>query len=123
MCSERKDRRGDRPRVPELSRSKSTRFVLGLTVVFAIFAPGCGRPLARAECEHLLDRYTELLAEEENPEVTPARVAQEQVAARKVARDDPRFEFETCTSRVSRADFECAMNAPTVDAIERCLVF
>lgn len=96
------------------------------TIAFTVSAltlSGCGRSLEPAECQHLLDHYTELLVLEENPGATPERVAHDQERARAVARKDPRFDFKNCTRKVSRGDFECAMSAPTVDAVERCLTF
>jgi len=84
---------------------------------------GCSRKLERAECVKLLDRYTELLVKDEEPEAVPERIFQAQARARIAAQKDARFDFSSCPSRVSRREYECAMNAPTVDAVERCLVF
>ena len=106
--------------MPELIR---TLALAASTASVVLAAPGCSRPLANDECQKLLDRYTELLVREEHPGITPEAVAHTQGEARNTARTDPRFEFSECSRRVSRRDYECAMNAPTVDAIERCLVF
>jgi len=86
-------------------------------------APSCGRPLEVEECRRLLDRYTELLVLEEQPGAQPSQVARAQAEARVVAREDPRFEFSSCSRRVSRASYDCAMSAHGVDEMERCLVF
>jgi hypothetical protein len=64
-----------------------------------------------------------MLVREEEPAATPERVAQVLEQARRVAEKDPRFEMAACPDRVPRRSFECAMSAPSVDAIERCLVF
>lgn len=88
-----------------------------------ILALSCQKPLGDAECRRLLDHYTELLVHEETPEATPERVAHEQEEARAAARKDPRFEFVTCARRVSRRSYDCAMDAASVDGVERCLVF
>ena len=86
-------------------------------------ALSCGKRLDSAECAALLDRYTERLVREESPGASPERVAEATRAARDLARRSPVFEFDRCAARISRREFECAMQAPTVDEIERCLVF
>lgn len=83
----------------------------------------CGRPVAEEECRTLIVRYTELLAKEEEPEASPERVARLSGEANAVAEKNPKFELSQCSSKVSRAGYECAMRAGSVDAIERCLVF
>jgi hypothetical protein len=89
----------------------------------AIALSACQKPLADAECNRLLDRYTEFLVREEEPGATPERLAHALEEARLAAERDPRFEMAECPRRVPRRGFECAMSAPSVDAIERCLVF
>lgn len=92
------------------------------TLVFAcVFAAGCGKRLSPSECESLLDHYTARLVLSETPEASPFLVAEKQKQARELAQREPRFEFEECDDRVSRRQFECAMAAPDVDSIERCL--
>jgi hypothetical protein len=86
-------------------------------------ASGCARPLEASECKQLLDHYTELLAREEDPTTTPERVAQAIDEARKLAERDPRFEFGACPKKIARKSYDCAMSAPTVDTVERCLIF
>jgi hypothetical protein len=113
--------------VPELSSAGHHERVgvaaVLVTAVAAFLAVACGRPLGNGECGRLLDHYTELLVKEEDPNVTPEGVAHRQGEARMAAKNDPRFEFSECPKRVSRRGYECAMEAPSVDAIERCLVF
>jgi len=94
-----------------------------VTLTAATLAVGCGRRLDDAECHDLLDHYTALLAREEDPDVSPAHIAELQTKARAVARNEKRFDFAACPSRVSRNEYECAIAAPSVDAVERCLVF
>jgi hypothetical protein len=108
--------------VLELTRSPRLAFIASSAAVLVLFA-GCGKKLDRAECDRLLDRYTELLVKDEEPEAAPERIFQAQARARQVAQKDSRFDFAACPSRVSRREYECAMTAPTVDAVERCLVF
>lgn len=104
-----------------MRRTASRWSALGLWLALA--ATGCEKPLAEEECLQLLDRYTEFLVREEDPKATPQQVAHDQEAARAAARTNPSFEFATCARKVRRRSFECAMTAPSVDAIERCLVF
>jgi hypothetical protein len=107
--------------VPRLNLAARKRLVIGAVGALALSA--CQKPLKDAECKRLLDRYTEFLVREEDPGATPERVAHALEEARIAAERDPRFEMARCGERVPRRGFECAMNAPTVDAIERCLVF
>jgi hypothetical protein len=83
----------------------------------------CSAPLDERDCERLLDHYTELLVLEENPGATPVQVAQKMDEARALSRKDPRFELSQCGRKVSRSSYTCAMAAPTVDAVERCMMF
>ena len=99
------------------------RAALGLVTWLSLAVAGCEKPLGEEECLQLLDRYTEFLVREEDPKATPQQVAHAQEAARTTARTNPAFEFATCSRKVRRRSFECAMTAPTVDDIERCLVF
>lgn len=97
--------------------------VAALSVSAVLPLSGCGKKLERAECTKLLDRYTELLVQDEEPGAAPERIAQAQARARAVAQKDPKFDFASCSSHVDRRQYECAMTAPNVDAVERCLVF
>ena len=107
--------------MPELGRSVRASAVL--CAVAAVASSSCSRKLERTECLKLLDRYTELLVKDEEPDAIPERIVQAQARARATAQKDARFDFSSCPSRVSRREYECAMSAPTVDAVERCLVF
>jgi hypothetical protein len=100
------------------------RLSLHLAAAFAVLASttGCGRRLAEAECVQMLDRYTELLVRDEHPEVTPERLAEFRAAARHRARHDAVFEFDRCPAEVSRRQYDCAMAASDVNALERCLI-
>lgn len=83
---------------------------------------GCEPPLGEPECDQLLDHYTERLLREEQPDISNVELSRKQQAARSLAKDAPRFEYKRCTELVSRGQFECAMTAPNVDGIERCLM-
>jgi hypothetical protein len=100
-----------------LSRSA----VVALSTTAALLG-ACGKPLDAAECDRLLDRYTERLVLQEQPDSTPEELAHRMRQARELAHRDDVFEFDRCASLVSRRQFECAMSAPTVDDFERCLI-
>jgi hypothetical protein len=92
-------------------------------ILCALAVAGCAKPLREEECVSLVDRYTALLLKEEKPAAAPAEVARAQTAARDLLRREPRFQLATCSRRIQRSSFECAMQAPSVDEMERCLVF
>jgi hypothetical protein len=81
---------------------------------------GCGKPLTPPECEALLLRYVDLLANSDRPDATALeRLTFKQQAREKAARDP---EFARCNKTVSRGAFECAMVASSTDDFERCLM-
>lgn len=82
----------------------------------------CSQPLSEPDCDALLNHYTERLLREERPEITNIELAKKQEAARRLVRVAPRFEFARCAELVSRKQLECALGAPSVDSIERCLM-
>lgn len=77
--------------------------------------------MSTAECERLLDHYTARLVASQNPDASPMVISEKQRRARDLAHREPRFEFDACDDDVSRRQFNCAMAASDVDAIERCL--
>lgn len=81
---------------------------------------GCGRSLSEEECRGLLDRYTDKLIDQTRPSVKPVERQDLVDQARSKASTDP--EFLACPSRVRRSQYECAMDAADVDAMERCLL-
>lgn len=90
-------------------------------VVAASANLSCRESLTHEECVRLLDRYTEALLKQEQPELSAEAVELKKEAARQLARREPVFEFDRCAAAVSRRQFECAMEAHGVDPIERCL--
>lgn len=81
---------------------------------------GCGEPPTQAECERMLDRYTELLVRSDRPGAKAAEQEKLKAEARSKASRDP--EFGRCGQRVSRRQLDCALEASDVDAMERCLL-
>lgn len=101
-----------------MSRSRAACIV----ITAALLASSCSKRVSEQECELLLDHYTEHLLRNENPHVAPHTIARKQAEARSLAKSDESFEFHSCSDSVSREQFECAIIAPSIDAIEKCLV-
>lgn len=81
---------------------------------------GCGRPLDPDECNQLLDHYTELLVRQERRGVSDDELERTKQSARLKAAGST--DFAKCSTKVSRSQWECAMKAPSVDEVERCLL-
>jgi hypothetical protein len=98
-------------------------FALRILLIGATFLAltSCGKRLSDVECDTLLDHYTSKLVTNENPDASPFAIAEKQRLARELAHRDAKFEFDRCDNQVSRRQFDCAMAAMDVDAIERCL--
>ena len=92
---------------------------LTLAAVLALGLSACSRPLDAQECNDLLDHYTDLLAKNRDPEVSGEDLLRLKKEAR--ARAAQSREFSRCSSKVSRAEWECAMKAPSVDEAELVL--
>lgn len=101
-----------------MNRRSQRWLALGLGVCSLLL--GCGKPLSEEECLTLLDRYTEHVIEQARPSASQAERSELILEARHKAKLDP--EFSSCANRVSRAEFECAMQAGNADQIERCLM-
>ena len=102
--------------MPALSRSVA---IAVAAVLVAVAAGACKPKATPAQCDRLIERYAELVVREAHPDASAEIVkgAQEQVKVE--ARGDDAF--KNCPSEVSRAEFDCAMAAPTADAVEKCL--
>lgn len=90
--------------------------LLGVALFFCCCAP----PLKQEECLRLLERYTDKQIDQARPSTKPSDRARMLIEAERLALGDP--EFLACTDKVSRSQYECAMDAGTADAIERCLL-
>jgi hypothetical protein len=80
----------------------------------------CSERISARECEAMLDHYVELLAQSDGRKPSPEEILRLQREARLKATADP--EFERCTQEVSRKQLECALQAPSADGVERCLL-
>ena len=81
---------------------------------------GCQKSLSHEECYSLLDKYVELLLESDRPNTSPPDRLKLKDEARAKANRDPAF--AECSDRVSRREFECAMQASNPDGLEQCLL-
>ena len=94
------------------------RFTLAVACV--LLATGCQKRLTEEECFTLLDKYVELLLESDRPGSAPPDRLKLKSEARAKANRDPAF--AECSDRVSRSEFECAMQASNPDGLEQCLL-
>ncbi len=101
--------------VPESGRRRAALLILCVLLVSA-----CGKPPTHDECDALLDHYVQLLVSSDRPGTSAADLHKLKLLAREKAKIDP--EFATCSDRVSRRAFECAMSAPNADVLEQCLL-
>lgn len=93
----------------------------GLLLALLVVAAGCRpRGPSPAECDRLLDRYTELLLRADNPRVSAAEIERHQAETRRRAASHQAF--RDCPREVSREQMDCALAAFNPDEIERCLV-
>lgn len=102
--------------MPALTRCA---LLIGLGATVAASTAACKPKITSAQCDALVDRYAQLVVTEKMPDAGPATIKAEQDRERGEARGDDAF--KNCTSEVSRAEFDCAMHAPTADALEKCL--
>jgi hypothetical protein len=91
------------------------------TVATVIAVSNCARPPSEQECLELLGHYAELLSQTNRPEAPNEEVERIKSQARaRALRADPGL--VDCRRKVSRSALSCALLAPTVDEIERCLL-
>jgi hypothetical protein len=103
----------------EMACSKA-RWATLLLVCYALAIQGCAKHPSHDECNALLDHYVELLVNSDRPGTNAAEKHKLQREAREKAKEDP--EFAACSERVSRREFDCAMNASNADLLEQCLL-
>lgn len=96
------------------------RAARSLPIVALTLLGGCQKSLTQEECYSLLDKYVELLVATDRPNTSPPDRLRLKNEARAKANRDPAF--AECSDRVSRAEFECAMQASNPDGLEQCLL-
>jgi hypothetical protein len=102
-----------------MMRSLRGPWAAGLLLASGLLASSCKPKITPSQCDALVDRYAQLVVTEKLPDAGQATIKAEQERERSEARGDDAF--KNCTSEVSRAEFDCAMRAPTADALEKCL--
>jgi hypothetical protein len=80
---------------------------------------GCKKKVTQEQCDRLLDHFAELVVKEHAPDAGADRIQAERDKERREAAHAD--EFKNCTSEVQTTEFDCAMNAPTSDAVIKCL--
>lgn len=110
-----------RPQRKDEQRGRRRLFRLSFAACLSVaLLAGCGKRLDADECNQLLDHYTELLVRQKRRGVTDEEVERTKAAARLRAAGSS--DFAQCSNEVSRSQWECAMKAPSVDEVERCLL-
>jgi hypothetical protein len=102
--------------VPSLTGVVTGTFVAAVAVVCAA---GCKPKASASECDQLLERYAQLVVTARFADAGAEQIKTEREREKSEARGDDAF--KNCSSEVSHAEFECAMSAPSADALEKCL--
>ena len=105
--------------MPAMTPARPAALAVAVVVAALAALPSCKPKVTQAQCDALVDRYAQLVVTEKLPDAGPEIIKAEQERERGEARGDD--SFKNCTSEVSRAEFDCAMRAPTADALEKCL--
>lgn len=90
-----------------------------LALVSLLVLASCKKKIAQPDCERLIDRYATLVVTERDRDASASTIKTEQAAFRDEAKGDENF--QSCESKVTRVEFDCAMSASTADAFEKCL--
>ncbi len=91
-----------------------------LTLPLVLWISGCSEPLSDQECEHLLDRYTDLLLKSDRPELS--ETARRELKLETRAQALKTSAFAECSEDVSREAFDCAMKATHINGFEQCML-
>ena len=105
--------------MPPMTRRHTAISAFATAAVVALGGAACRPKVSGAQCDELLDRYAAMVVGEKLPDASAAQVKLEQEREKNEARADD--SFKNCSSQVSRAEFDCALRAPTADAFEKCL--
>jgi hypothetical protein len=106
--------------VPSLNRVAGRSCAVAAIAALALASPaGCKPKASGAQCDQLLDRYAELVVTERFADAGTEQIKAEREREKSEARGDDAF--KNCSSEVSRTELDCAMRAPSADALEKCL--
>jgi hypothetical protein len=92
----------------------------GIGLLSLLPLASCAAPLRQAECDKLLLHYVELLVRSDRPDVSGEELARMKREALHKGASDP--QFRSCTSEVSRKQYECALAAENADKLEQCML-
>ena len=93
--------------------------IASLACLVSIGATGCKKKVTPAQCDELLDRFSQLVVREKLKDAPPEQIKAEQAREREEATSDDNF--KNCTSELSTEDYACAMAATSSDGLMKCL--
>ncbi len=105
--------------MPALSDASRRGGPLCVLAIALALSTGCKPKATGAQCDQLLDRYAQLVVTERFADAGPDQIKSEREREKSEARGDDAF--KNCSSEVSQTEFDCAMRAPSADAVEKCL--
>ena len=105
--------------MPSLTGVAARCVTAAIGVIAAASSVGCKPKASVTQCDQLLDRYALLVVTERTADASTEQIKAEREREKSEARGDDAF--KNCSSEVSQAEFECAMRAPSADALEKCL--
>jgi len=80
---------------------------------------GCERRATPEECRDLLGHYVTMLVREQNPDLSDHDLEAQVDKTRERAAAEP--SFRDCPRQIDLSELRCAMAAPNVDTLERCI--
>jgi hypothetical protein len=105
--------------MPSLKHKHTGVLSAAAAAALTMATPACKPKVTPSECDRLVERYAQLVVTEKYPDASAERIAAEAQRELGEARGDDAF--KNCRSEVSRSEFDCAMQAPSADALEKCL--
>jgi hypothetical protein len=101
------------------------RSLASIAVVVVIAAPACRGRASREECDKMMDHYVDLVIKEDTSlaSLPPESRAAAREVKRELKRGEPTYlkVAERCETEVTRAEYSCALDAPTSAAWEKCI--
>jgi len=104
---------------------KRSSVVVPLALMVLVGSVACAKKATQEQCETILDRYLDLSM---TPDPALSRLPPQQLESSLVARKAERRTDSSfvqararCEAEISRAQIDCAMDAPTANDWEACL--
>lgn len=92
--------------------------LVAITIVTSSIA-GCSKKVTPQQCDAIVEHYAELVVRDTKKDASAEEIKAEKERETKEAKSDDAF--RNCTSEIEPADYDCAMNASSADALEKCL--